>query len=259
MEDDIVPVARMPALRLWPGRMRDAVADVLFPPGCAACGKRIASPGALCAQCWPTVRFLAEPLCPIYGTPFSVDLGPGAVSARAISDPPPWDRARSAVAYEGVARRFVGALKFQDRHDQAGWMAEWMARAATEFLTEADVIVPVPLHWRRFFLRRFNQSALLAHALARRSGKPFTPEALVRIKPTVTQRGLTADDRRSNVARAFAVPEARHIDVSGRRVLLVDDVFTTGATLSACTKALKSAGAAGVDCLTFALVLKPDV
>ncbi|MCU0830060.1 MAG: ComF family protein [Rhizobiaceae bacterium] len=249
----------MPAMRAWPRRVSDAVADMVFPPGCVACGRRIAAHGALCASCWPNVRFLAEPLCPVYGTPFTADLGAGAVSARAIADPPPWDRSRSAVVYDGAARRFVLSLKFQDRQDQAGWMADWMARAAPDLLADASVIVPVPLHWRRFFLRRFNQSALLAHALAKKTGKRFIPEALARIKPTVTQRGLTRDERNTNVARAFAVPEARRIDVEGRRVLLIDDVFTTGATLAASAKALRKAGASGVDCLTFALVLKPDV
>jgi ComF family protein len=239
--------------------VRETVADALFPPSCAGCGRRIARHGALCSSCWPQLRFIEKPVCAVLGTPFSVPLGEGALSAKAIADPPPFARARAAVAYEGLARRFVLGLKFQDRQDQASWMAEWMLRAAPELVADADIITPVPLHWRRFIARRFNQSAVLAKAMADQCGKPFAPEVLVRTRSTQTQRGLTAPERDANVGRAFAVPEAVRIAVAGRRVLLVDDVITTGATLKACTLALKKAGAAEVDCLAFAMVLKGEL
>jgi ComF family protein len=180
------------------------------------------------------------------------------LSAKAIAEPPSFARARAAVAYEGAARRFVLDFKFNDRQDQAAWMAGWMLRAAPDLVAEADLVVPVPLHWRRFLARRFNQSAVLAKAVCDAAGVRFAPEALVRRRATETQRGLTAREREANVGRAFAVPEAARIMVSGRRVLLVDDVITTGATLNACALALKKAGAAEVDCLAFAMVLKED-
>jgi ComF family protein len=239
-----------------PRVLRGALADALFPPSCAGCGRRTARHGALCAACWPQVKFIEKPYCAVLGTPFSAFLGEGALSAKAIADPPPFARARAAVAYEGVARRFVLDLKFRDRQDQAAWMAGWMIRAAPDLVADADLVVPVPLHWRRFLARRFNQSAVLAKAVSEASGKGFAPEALQRRRSTGTQRGLTSRDREANVARAFAVPEAERMRLAGRRVLLIDDVITTGATLSACARALKKAGVAEVDCLAFAMVLK---
>jgi ComF family protein len=235
-----------------------AAIDGIYPPSCSGCGRQTAEPGALCGTCWNSIKFITKPYCEIYGTPFSTELGDGMLSARAIADPPPYARSRAAVAYQGLAMRFVHGLKFQDRQDNAAWMAGWMARAAPELLADADVIVPVPLHWRRMVSRRFNQSALLAQKLAFSSSKPFAPLALKRIKSTVTQRGLTAKERDANVKRAFLVPESHLIEVQGRRVLLIDDVITTGSTVAEATKALFKAGAANVDVLAFAIVLKQE-
>jgi ComF family protein len=232
----------------WPAR-------VLFPPVCVGCRRHVTEPGALCGSCWPQLRFLEKPWCPVMGTPFQYDMGEGFLSAEAIANPPPFDRARAAVAYTGVARRMVQSLKYSDRTDLAPWMARWMMRAGAELLPDAEVIVPVPLHWRRFLGRRFNQSAELARTIARLSGKPFEPEAVRRVKSSVPQVGLGPREREDNVRGAFKVPEEKDITVRGRRVLVVDDVYTTGATVVAVSKALKRAGAAGVDVLTFARVL----
>lgn len=233
-------------------------AAVLFPPVCAGCRRAVSQPGALCGACWPKLRFLEKPWCPVMGTPFSHDMGEGFLSAEAIANPPPFARARAAVAYSGVARQMVQGLKYGDRTDLAPWMARWMMRAGRELVVDAAVVVPVPLHWRRFVLRRFNQSAELARAIAGFSGLPFEPEALRRVKLTRQQVGLTAKEREDNVRAAFSVPAERDVEVRGRRVLLVDDVYTTGATVSAATLALKRAGAVAVDVLTFARVLPGD-
>ena len=192
------------------------------------------------------------------GTPFSHDMGEGFLSAEAIANPPPFARARSAVVYSGVARRMVQSLKYNDATNLAPWMARWMVRAGAELIADADVVVPVPLHWRRFLWRRFNQSAELARALAALSGKPFEPLALTRVKVTRQQVGLGLSAREDNVRGAFRVEQRHDILVRGRRVVLIDDVYTTGATVSAASRALKRGGAAGVDVLTFARVLPGD-
>jgi ComF family protein len=238
------------ALR-WP-------AQILFPPVCAGCRRHVSQPGALCAACWPGLKFLERPWCAVMGTPFSQDMGEGFLSAEAIANPPPFERARSAVAYTGVARRMVQGLKYHDRTDLAPWMARWMLRAGAELLADADVVVPVPLHWRRFLERRFNQSAELARTVAAISGLPFAPDAVRRVKRTRQQVELPLREREDNVRAAFGVPPEADIEVRGRRVLVVDDVYTTGATVSAVARALAKSGAKAVDVLTFARVLPGD-
>lgn len=235
----------------WPAR-------ILFPPVCAGCRRHVAQPGVLCGACWPKLRLLEKPWCAVMGTPFIHDMGEGFLSAEAIADPPPFERARAAVAYSGVARQMVQGLKYQDRTDLAPWMARWMRRAGAELLAEAEVIVPVPLHWRRFLRRQFNQSAELGRALSHLSGVPFAPAAMRRVKLTRQQVGLERHEREDNVRAAFRVPPEQEIQIAGRRVLLIDDVYTTGATVRAATKALKRGGAGAVDVLTFARVLPGD-
>jgi ComF family protein len=151
------------------------------------------------------------------------------------------------------------ALKYSDRPELAPWMARWMARAGAELIADAQVVVPVPLHWRRFFLRRFNQSAELGRAVAGLAGLPFAPSAVRRVKVTKQQVGLSSREREDNVRGAFAVPAEQRVAVEGRRVLVVDDVYTTGATVSALARTLKRAGTGGVDVLTFARVLQDGV
>jgi ComF family protein len=185
-------------------------------------------------------------------------MGEGALSAEAIANPPPFNRARAAVAYSGVARRMVQGLKYRDQTDLARWMAEWMMRAGAELLAEAELVAPVPLHRRRFFWRKFNQSAELGRAIARLAGLPFEPDAVTRVKTTRQQVGLGLKEREDNVRGAFRVLPQSEIHVRGRRVLLVDDVYTTGATVSAVARALKRAGAANIDVLTFARVIPGD-
>jgi ComF family protein len=236
----------------------DLPARVLFPPVCAGCRRQVSQPGVLCGECWTKLRFIERPMCPVMGTPFLHDMGEGFLSAEAIADPPPFERARAAVVYSGVARQMVQGLKYQDRTDLAPWMAGWMQRAGAGLIADADVVVPVPLHWRRFFRRQFNQAAELGRALARSSGLPFAPSAVQRVKLTRQQVGLERKQREDNVRAAFKVPAAAEIEIAGRRVLLIDDVFTTGATVRAVAKALKRGGAGAVDVLTFARVAPGD-
>lgn len=246
-------------LRFFSRSVTNELFGMLFPPICAGCGKHVAQPGTLCGTCWCQVRFIEKPYCPVLGTPFSHDLGAEILSAEAIADAPPFERARSVAAHEGVIRDMVHRLKYNDRTDLGPWMAGWMARAGYELLSDCDVIIPVPLHARRFWLRRFNQSAELARHLAKGSRKPFEPDALRRVKQTRQQVGLGLNQRIVNVRGAFKVPEAQEIKVRGRNVLLIDDVYTTGATVKAAARALLRGGAKKVDVLTFGRVLGQEL
>lgn len=231
---------------------------LLFPPTCLVCRELVGSDGALCPSCWQRMRFLERPWCAVLGVPFAEPMEDGALSPEAIARPPAFARSRAAVSYVGAARRLVQALKYRDRIDLAPWLAGWMARAGAELLADADMIVPVPLHRRRFFLRQFNQSAELARVLARISGKPLRTDLVHRVRMTRRQVGLRAVEREDNVRGAFAVPNAAKAVLKGKRVLLVDDVFTTGATVSAVTRALLRAGAGQVDVLAFARAIPGD-
>jgi ComF family protein len=228
--------------------------DIGLPNLCASCREPVGDAG-LCASCWSKLSFIAPPYCARLGIPFVYDPGPGILSMEAIADPPAYHRARAAVRYDDIARTLVHALKYGDRLDLAPTMARWMASAGHELLAEADAIVPVPLHWRRLWARRFNQSALLADHLSRASGVRVTHGALKRVKATPQQVGLPRDARALNVRGAFKVPAPGKPEVEDRKLVLVDDVLTSGATADACTKALLRAGAANVDVLVFARVV----
>lgn len=231
------------------------ISKALFPPLCAGCRREVSQPGTVCGVCWSKLRFIERPYCSVLGIPFSHDLGDAFLSAEAIADPPPFRRARAVAVHDGVPKQMAHGLKYNDRTDLAPWMAAWMVRAGRDLVDACDVIVPVPLHAARFWSRRFNQSAELARAIARQTGKPFEPDALKRIRKTQQQVGLGASERAKNVRGAFRVPEAQQIHVAGRSVLLIDDVYTTGATVKAATRALLRGGASAVDVLTFSRVL----
>jgi ComF family protein len=228
--------------------------DVALPQLCAACREPVGDAG-LCATCWAKLSFIAPPYCERLGIPFTYDPGPGILSMEAIADPPAYHRARAAVRYDDVARKLVHAFKYGDRLDLAPTMGRWMAAAGRPLLGDADAIVPVPLHWRRQWTRRFNQSALLAEVIAAASGIPVTHDALKRVKATPQQVGLSQSARSLNVQGAFQVPSHGKAAVLGRRLLLVDDVLTSGATMDACARALLRAGATQVDALAFARVV----
>lgn len=228
--------------------------DFLLPPQCAACGARVDSHGHVCGVCWRRLRFIAPPFCRRLGIPFAIDPGFPAVSPQAASEPPAYDRARAVVLFDDISRALIHALKYRDRHDLAPLMGRLMARAGAELLADATLVTPVPLHRGRLWSRRFNQSALLARAVAAAAGRPYVADALVRIRPTAHQVGLTAEQRRRNVAGAFAVGADWSDRLKGQRVVLIDDVLTTGATVEGCAGTVRSAGAERVDALVFARV-----
>jgi ComF family protein len=230
------------------------VLDLALPPLCPACREPVEDQ-ALCATCWSKLSFIARPYCERLGIPFAYDPGPGLLSMQAIADPPAYHRARAAVRYDDIARALVHAYKYGDRLDLAPTLGRWTASAGRELLAEADALVPVPLHWRRLWARRFNQSASLAQAVSAVSDVPVLHGALKRSKSTLHQVGLSQAERAVNVQGAFRVPPEGKGEIAGRRLVLVDDVLTSGATVDACTRALLRAGAANVDVLVFARVV----
>ncbi|KRA95807.1 hypothetical protein ASD83_17560 [Devosia sp. Root685] len=235
-----------------------ALLDQLYPPACAACGAPIAEGAGLCPKCFAGVVPITAPLCPVLGLPFDVALGPDAISAEALADPPPFARARAAMRYGEVAQMLVTRLKYSDRTELAQFCARLMAGAGHEFWGARPLLVPVPLHQSRLRFRRYNQSYLLAHALARQLGLDIDPFLVRRHKKTRSQVGLSGDGRARNVQGAFSAHADALVRIRGRRVVLVDDVYTTGATVKAVTSILLRNGASEVDVLTFARVVSGE-
>ncbi len=234
-------------------RTADQLIDLLLPPTALDEGERPQSPG-LSVRAWERIAFLDAPVCNGCGAPFPYDLGPGARCAACMAAPRAFARARAACLYDEHSRDLILKLKHADRTDLAPLFARWIARAAAELVEDCDAVVPVPLHRSRLFSRRYNQAAEIARPLARYVKRTYRPDVLVRARDTGTQGGKSSRGRRINVRGAFRVPRSRRKQIEGRRVLLIDDVFTTGATVEACAKALLAAGAAGVDVAVIARV-----
>lgn len=238
-------------------RVAAPLVDLAFPPSCLACRGATDASNALCSACWSAIRFIERPYCERLGTPFAVDLGAdGLLSPDAIANPPVYARARAVAQFDdGPARSMVHRLKYGDRLELAGTMGAWMARAGDELLTEADLLMPVPLHRGRLTRRRFNQAALLARAISDCTGIPVDPFALTRVKATPPQVGLTRTQRAANVQGAFRVRAEARGAVEGKAVVLVDDVMTSGATINAASRAVLRGGAKRIDVLVFARVV----
>jgi len=224
---------------------------MVFPPQALDGGPRPLA-GGFSAQAWTRIRFLDGPVCDGCGTPFEFD--PGARCAACLARPRAFDAARAACLYDETSRDPILKLKHADRVDLAPLLARWLSRTAAGLIEEADAIVPVPLHPLRLLARRYNQAAEIARPLAAMTGTPYLPDALIRRRRTATQGGKSGSGRRRNVAGAFEVPAARTKQVAGLRILLIDDVLTTGATAEGCARALKAAGAVRVDVAVVARV-----
>ena len=227
---------------------------MLFPPQSLDGGPRPLA-GGFSAEAWSRIRFLDGPVCDGCGAPFEFD--PGVRCPACLAKPRAFDAARAACLYDETSRDPILQLKHADRLDLAPLFARWLSRAARGLIEEADAIAPVPLHPMRLAARRHNQAAEIARPLARMTGTPYLPDALVRRRRTATQGGKSGSGRRRNVAGAFEVPGSRRRQVEGLRILLVDDVLTTGATAEGCARALKAAGAARVDLAVVARVQAP--
>jgi len=249
LADMTVPVLR----RVWRGGI-----DMLLPPQCMLCTATVDEPGRLCPQCWPEVGFIAEPCCPSCGMPYAIPVPEGLVCATCLKEPPRFDRARAAIRYAGGGRDLVLRFKRGDRTDLTPGLANLMRTAGAALLADCDLILPVPLHRWRLWRRRFNQSALLAGRLGNLSDRPVCHDLLQRPRPTRSLGKLSRAERRRVLAGAIRLAPGARDQIKGKRLLLIDDVFTTGATVSACCRVLRQGGAAAVDVLTLARVVRAE-
>ncbi len=240
-------------------RLGGGLLDALLPPHCLTCDSPVAQQGTLCAACWTGLTPLTQPFCARCGVPFlhAGQAGPGGLCPGCLARPPSYGVARAALRYDEGARRLLLPFKHADRTELAGPLAARMARAGAALLARAEVIAPVPLHWRRLVARRYNQAALLARHLARQARRPLIPDLLRRVRPTPALGDRGAAERAALLEGAFAVPASGARRIEGRRVLLVDDVMTSGATAEACARALLGAGATAVDVLAAGRVPDP--
>jgi len=236
------------------GKIGRTVVDAVLPPCCLACGEVVGEPDSLCGRCWAGITFFAPPWCARCGLPFPYPMGEDALCADCVRERQAWERARAVLRYDKRSRRLVIGLKHADRTHMARAFGRWMQRAGGEVLDGADLLIPVPLHWTRLFQRRYNQAALLAQAIHRAGGPPVAADWLVRRRRTPSQGRLGPLARERNVRSAFALRQG--CSVAGKRVVLVDDVMTTGATAAECARVLRRAGAASVGVLTLARAVR---
>lgn len=247
-EEDLRPRTRS-LLR----RVADTLADVILPPSCVACQSRLAGHDTLCPGCWRQIDFIRPPLCDRLGIPLPYDTGGPLISAAAVAHPPDFARARAVALYSGLMRDMVHDLKYRDAHHARRLFGRWLYQAGQELIDGCDSVVAVPLARRRMLMRRFNQSQILANEVGRLANKPVAPLALVRSRATRSQVGLSRGERERNVSGAFALRPGQAALISGKAVLLIDDVVTTGATASAVARVLLKAGATRVDVLALAI------
>lgn len=241
-------------------RLLKQIFDHVLPPRCPISGEIVAEQGMLSPSAWQSLNFITNPFCDACGLGLEISLpdAKGLLCGSCAAEEKPYRRARSAVVYDEASRQLILAFKHGDQTHLTLTFIPWLKRAGGDFLNEADVILPVPLHWRRLISRRYNQSALLAAHLSQATGTLYQPDILRRVRHTPVQGHLNARDRQANVKRAFALNKGKQIFVENKKVVLIDDVFTTGATIEECSKTLYEAGAAQVDALTVARVSRPD-
>lgn len=234
----------------------------VLPPRCGGCGAVTDTVHAVCADCWIGLRFISDPLCACCGYPFELaadeNTGDGILCGECLRKKPAFDRARAALVYDDASRDYLLRFKHGDRTDLTPLLSRWLVQTGRDFWADADIILPVPLHRTRLLMRRYNQSGLLAASLSRQIGIGWHGTVLRRLRKTRSLGGLGPSSRKREVGGAFGVDDriAQRIGLSGARVVLIDDVLTTGATANACARILKRAGAMHVDVITVARVVR---
>lgn len=237
-------------------KIASGLLDAIAPPMCPISNEPVGAPGRLAASAWAKLQFIDDPVCVHCGAPFSHDVGDGALCARCIAEPPDFDSARAAVVYDDASHGLIVSYKHADRTELTPLLAQWLLRAGRGLLSDDAIVVPAPLHRGRLFSRRYNQAAMLSSALAARSGASAELMMLARTRATPPQKNLSPEARRRNVAGAIEIRPEKADRAKGAHIVLVDDVLTTGATLSACARALKKAGARRVDAVVLARVVR---
>lgn len=227
-----------------------------IPHRCLVCREEVLSKNSLCSKCWPQLAFISQPFCEVCGMPFDFEVEKNALCGSCLETPPPFDKARAAFYYGGASKDLILKFKHGDATELAPAFASWLNTAGRDFLEKAEVFVPIPLHWTRLLKRRYNQAALLSKHLSTICKKPHRPLGLKRIRVTPSQGTLSKLQRHKNVEGAFQVPESEVNHIKGKKVVLVDDVFTSGSTVSSAARALRKAGAQSVFVLTAARVTK---
>ncbi|MBS0271380.1 MAG: ComF family protein [Proteobacteria bacterium] len=241
-------------MKIFPSLFNQFV-NLLIPPRCVKCSSILENKEGLCTSCWPLISFIAKPYCACCGRPFDFDIEESALCGSCSYDSPHYKSARSVFIYTAESRDLILKFKHTDSIHSAPLFATWMTRALDDL--ENPLCIPVPLHWSRLFMRTYNQAALLAHEIAKVKGWAYYPTLLKRQRRTPSQGYLSKKERIQNVRRAFNVPQTKKELLQGKKILLVDDVFTTGATLNACSKALLKAGAYEVHAVTLGRVVTP--
>jgi ComF family protein len=248
-------------MQTLPLRIKNVVeraVDTVLPPRCMVTGEIVEQQGMISPKAWVDIDFIADPLCACCGLPFEYQVEAGTHCAACLSRPLPFASARSALKYNDASRALVLGFKHADKTYAVRAFIPWMRRAGADMLSQADYLVPVPLHRWRLLSRRYNQSGVIAQGLSRETGVPVVLDALERIRATPSQGYLKAKERHDNVKSAFAVHPRHREKLRGKTIVLVDDVYTTGATVKECAKILLGAGAGQVHVLTLARAVRED-
>jgi len=235
----------------------DSILNLILPHRCLICGATGVEDSQLCPSCWGQISFLQPPWCQCCGWPFPYDMPDTTLCGYCARNLPPFTTARAVMTYDENSRPLLLKLKHGDGTYLAPTLSAWMARIGKDILDNTDMIIPVPLHWRRLLVRRYNQAALLAKVIAETTHIPMVLRVLRRRRATPSQGHYSREQRHLNVRHAFHIPSKYHTTLACKRIVLVDDVFTTGATVTECAKTLLSAGASRVDVLILARVIRP--
>lgn len=228
------------------------ILDIIFPPCCISCGENVNESGTICHKCWGEINFISDPQCNICGFPFDFEISNNPICAACAKEKPHFSKARAVFLYDDSSKKMVTSFKYTDRIENRKAYAKWMARIGENLIADADFLIPVPIHLRKLISRKYNQAGLLAQEISKISGKKTVTNALIRKKHTIKQASLNRRIRFQNISGAFNVNDKFSTILEGKRILLIDDVITTGATADECAKILKKARVANVDVLTLA-------